>query len=302
MPGWGVMLDADRVLAEMVSLGIDAAELGAPGFLPRDPAALRAVLDRHGVAADRRLRPPRPARRSAARAHDGVGHGRGATLFAAAGATTFVSTAVVDDAWAPRFPLSAAQWDHLVGMLAELDELCAETRSRAMRCTPTSARSCETRDDVREVLERSAVRWCLDTGHLLIGGYDPAEFAADAAGRIAHVHVKDVRARSRRSGSPRRAVPDRRGRAPGCSARSGAATLRSRRPSTVSSTTATTGGTCSSRTPISATHAPPPGEGPVADVRASARLPARAAGRPTGRLKTRRQRDRTSHHNPRGIT
>ena len=24
VPGWGVMLDADRVLAEMVSLGIDA--------------------------------------------------------------------------------------------------------------------------------------------------------------------------------------------------------------------------------------------------------------------------------------
>ena len=37
------------------------------------------------------------------------------------------------------------------------------------------------------------MRWCLDTGHLLIGGYDPAMFAADAAGRIAHVHVKDVR-------------------------------------------------------------------------------------------------------------
>ena len=34
VPGWGVMLDADRVLAEMVSLGIDASELGAPGFLP----------------------------------------------------------------------------------------------------------------------------------------------------------------------------------------------------------------------------------------------------------------------------
>jgi inosose dehydratase len=37
------------------------------------------------------------------------------------------------------------------------------------------------------------VRFCLDTGHLTIGGYDPVEFAADAAGRVAHVHLKDVR-------------------------------------------------------------------------------------------------------------
>ena len=46
----------------------------------------------------------------------------------------------------------------------------------------------------RSVLEGANVRWCLDTGHLLIGGYDPAEFAADASGRVAHVHLKDVRA------------------------------------------------------------------------------------------------------------
>ena len=42
------------------------------------------------------------------------------------------------------------------------------------------------------MLDASTVHWCLDTGHLLIGGYDPAEFAADASGRVAHVHLKDV--------------------------------------------------------------------------------------------------------------
>ena len=36
------------------------------------------------------------------------------------------------------------------------------------------------------------MRWCLDTGHLLIGGYDPAKFAAEAADRVVHVHLKDV--------------------------------------------------------------------------------------------------------------
>ena len=49
VPGWGVMLSADQVLGEMRSLGITATELGAPGFLPRDPAALDEVLTRNGV-------------------------------------------------------------------------------------------------------------------------------------------------------------------------------------------------------------------------------------------------------------
>ena len=47
-----------------------------------------------------------------------------AELFVAAEATTFVSAVVVDDWWSPRFPLSSRQWDHVVGMLAELDGSC----------------------------------------------------------------------------------------------------------------------------------------------------------------------------------
>ena len=34
--------------------------------------------------------------------------------------------------------------------------------------------------------------WCFDTGHLLIGGVDPAQFVRDHADRIGHVHLKDV--------------------------------------------------------------------------------------------------------------
>ena len=191
VPGWGVMLDADRVLGEMASLGIGAVELGAPGFLPRDPAALLATLDRHGVRLIGGFVPvvlhdPAQRERTLATARTD------AELFAAAGATTFVSTVVVDEGWSPRFPLSAAEWDHIVGMLDALDELCAE-HGLVHALHPHVGTLVETVDDVREVLERSPVQWCLDTGHLLIGGYDPAMFAADAAGRIVHVHAKDVR-------------------------------------------------------------------------------------------------------------
>jgi len=48
----------------------------------------------------------------------------------------------------------------------------------------------ETGDDVRRVLEGSTVSLCLDTGHLLVGGTDPAELTRQAPERIAHTHMK----------------------------------------------------------------------------------------------------------------
>src|SRR5436190_1346742 len=50
----------------------------------------------------------------------------------------------------------------------------------------------ETGPDVQQVLEGSAISLCLDTGHLLIGGTDPAELAGEVPDRIAHTHFKDV--------------------------------------------------------------------------------------------------------------
>jgi inosose dehydratase len=46
--------------------------------------------------------------------------------------------------------------------------------------------------DVRRVLEGSSISLCLDTGHLLIGGTDPAELTRQAPERVAHTHLKDV--------------------------------------------------------------------------------------------------------------
>ena len=50
----------------------------------------------------------------------------------------------------------------------------------------------ENPDDVRRVLEGSSIALCLDTGHLLIGGTDPAELTRQVPDRIAHTHIKDV--------------------------------------------------------------------------------------------------------------
>jgi inosose dehydratase len=53
----------------------------------------------------------------------------------------------------------------------------------------------EKTDEVRRVLDGTGVRICLDTGHLLIGGTDPAELARQVPHRVGHVHLKDVNQR-----------------------------------------------------------------------------------------------------------
>jgi inosose dehydratase len=45
---------------------------------------------------------------------------------------------------------------------------------------------------VHRLIEDSNVDFCLDTGHLFLGGADPTEIAKAAAGRVSHVHLKDV--------------------------------------------------------------------------------------------------------------
>ncbi len=50
----------------------------------------------------------------------------------------------------------------------------------------------ENGEEVQRVLSGSTISLCLDTGHLLIGGTDPAELTRQAPDRVAHTHLKDV--------------------------------------------------------------------------------------------------------------
>ena len=63
-PGWGHLMDRDRVLAEMVDVGLAATELGPDGYLPTDPGELREYLSSLRSHDRRRFRarPPVPAR------------------------------------------------------------------------------------------------------------------------------------------------------------------------------------------------------------------------------------------------
>jgi inosose dehydratase len=189
VPGWGRQLPPERVLAEMAGLGLTATELGPVGYLPDDPATLRALLDRHGLTPVGAFVPlvlHEPSLDEARRAAEAI-----ATTLASAGAEVFVGAAVMDADWSAPAPLAEAAFGRLVEHLGEIAALVAG-HGLTFALHPHAGTLVESAADVERLLAASDVGWCMDSGHLLIGGCDPVGFARDHGDRVTHVHLKDV--------------------------------------------------------------------------------------------------------------
>jgi inosose dehydratase len=189
VPGWGYQLGPDRVLKEMREVGLTATELGPDGFLPREPTTMASVLSQHGLRAIGGFTPLLLH----VREHDPLPEvDRILDGYAASGARVLVLSAVTGSAgYDARPELNEAGWQRLLANLDRVAKLAAERNVRAA-LHPHVGTMIETGDEVQQVLAGSSISLCLDTGHLLIGGTDPAELARQAPERIAHLHLKDV--------------------------------------------------------------------------------------------------------------
>jgi inosose dehydratase len=184
VPGWGLQLSPDRVLSEMAALGLKATELGALGWLPLDGAAVKTVLDGYGLTLVGGFVP--------VIVHDDDDSFRTASAqLAEAGGELFVAAAVQDHEWSAPVPLDREGWKRAGERLHALAE-CVAPDGLTLVLHPHAGTLVESAADVALALEHTDVPWCLDTGHLLIGGVDPAQFVRDHADRIGHVHLKDV--------------------------------------------------------------------------------------------------------------
>ncbi len=190
VPGWGHVLDARTVLREMAALGISATELGPPGYLPRNPAELRSLLDDFAVTAVGGFL-ALPLHRDPDRA---IGSAReNAALFAGTGAEVIVLAAATGlDGYDTRPELSEEQWRTLVETAAAIRDVAAEFGLRTT-LHPHVGTYIESEAEVDRFLADSDLDLCLDTGHLLIGGTDPVRLAQRYPHRIGHIHLKDVR-------------------------------------------------------------------------------------------------------------
>ena len=189
VPGWGYQLSPERVLAEMTQVGLAATELGPAGFLPGEPDRAAHVLRQHHLASVGGFVPvvlhvpehnPVPEVRNVLAGYAGTGSGT-LVLSADSGQAGYDARPVLDeDGWAT--------------LLRNLDRLGALATEHGVLAVlhPHVGTMVENTADVQRVLDGSSISLCLDTGHLLIGGTDPAALARQVPGRIAHTHLKDV--------------------------------------------------------------------------------------------------------------
>jgi inosose dehydratase len=189
VPDWGYQLRPDRVLAEMRQVGLAATELGPLGFLPSDPDRAAEVLGHHHLAAVGGFTPvvlhvP---------GHDPLPEiERVLAGYADTNSTVLVLSADSGQAGYDARPvLDDAGWSALLVNLDRIRALAAERGVLAV-LHPHVGTMVETGPEVQRVLEGSSIALCLDTGHLLIGGTDPAALARQVPDRIAHTHLKDV--------------------------------------------------------------------------------------------------------------
>ena len=173
-PAWGYQLSPDRVLTEMQQVGLAATEFGPDGFLPGDPAVMAEFLASRHLTAVGGFTP-------VVLHEDGHDPGPGIdhlldSYDASHAGVLVLSAATGQGGYDTRPDLDEASWKTL---LTNLDRLAGLATGRGVRAVlhPHVGTMVERGDEVQRVLEGSAISLCLDTGHLLIGGTDPAELA-----------------------------------------------------------------------------------------------------------------------------
>ena len=108
-----------------------------------------------------------------------------------AGGQYFVAAVISSmESW-DRPTLDAAEWANLFDGIAETEKVAAEYGLTQV-VHPHVNTLIETDDEFERFLDNSPAPFCLDTGHLFIGGADPVAIAEQHGDRVGLVHVKDV--------------------------------------------------------------------------------------------------------------
>ena len=190
-PGWGFLMDRDRVMREMVESGLSATELGPDGYLPTDPVELREYLARFdlsivgGFVPALLYRPDKiePVLDYVRRAADQL---------AATGSEVLVLGPSADHpGYDTPVDMTDEEWKAFLANLRRLEELASDAGLRTA-LHPHWGLAIATGADIERLLDASDVGLCVDTGHIYLAGTDPVDVVKAARGRVLHVHLKDV--------------------------------------------------------------------------------------------------------------
>lgn len=190
-PGWGHLMDRDRVLGEMQASGLRATELGPDGYLPIDPEELNPVLDSYELALIGAFVPLLLYRSDVIDEQRAYADRAAATLAGAGSDILVLGPSSHHDGYDTRVRLSDDEWDYFIRNVDWVSKNSAEHGLTAA-LHPHYGMAVDLEADVYRLLDCSDVGICLDTGHLFLGGADPVAVARAAGDRTAHVHLKDV--------------------------------------------------------------------------------------------------------------
>ena len=190
-PGWGFLMDRDRVLREMVESGLSATELGPDGYLPTDPSELQEFLARYDMSIVGGFVPALLYREDRIdRELEYVT--RAAGQLAATGSQVLVlGPSSQYPGYDTPVDMSDDEWRTFLANLRRLEAVVGDAGLQTA-LHPHWGLAIATGPDIDRLLDSSDVGLCLDTGHVYLGGTDPVEVARKARGRVLHVHLKDL--------------------------------------------------------------------------------------------------------------
>jgi inosose dehydratase len=188
------------LLETVTSMGYRALETGPPGYLAPNGTTAAELAETYGVEFVATFLPLHLDDEDAFRADLAdldrttevlSATGGGIVLLADAERPERAAIAGRPDALA-RDGLTPAQLDDAAERLERASSRCNERGLRAA-LHPHAATYVETPAETDAILERAPdLGLCIDTGHTVVAGGDPVEQAAKHAGRLVHLHLKDV--------------------------------------------------------------------------------------------------------------
>jgi inosose dehydratase len=190
-PGWGFLMDRERVLGEMQQIGLSATELGPDGYLGQNVGELRALLDRYELDLVGGFVPAVLYRQELVTENLDYVDRAAATLAGTGAPVMVLGPDSHHTGYDEQIDLTETEWDTF---FASLDRTIEIASGHGLRTAlhPHWGMAVVDESHVSRVLERSSVELCIDTGHLALASADPVEIARTASGRVAHVHLKDL--------------------------------------------------------------------------------------------------------------
>jgi inosose dehydratase len=194
----GDHIPLETCLAEARAAGFAGVELGRK--FPRDPGQLRPILERHGLRlvsgwySARLLDRDADAEIAAMADHLALLKALGAKVVVFAETSGEIINAVGAPASSRPRLCDAEAWS---GFCDRLSNVAAHIELQGLRLAyhHHMGTVIETAEEIDRLMEETgpSVGLLIDTGHLTVAGGDPVAAARRHAGRIVHVHCKDVR-------------------------------------------------------------------------------------------------------------